>query len=209
MAYLTEEKFDLKEMSTILLGILPDDDSGFVTAANCKQVEAVLFTVRDHLAMRSRKRKAEEEAYRIAKEAIFGWKTEKAFRKDPVFEEDDGSDEMWWQKPELSREKKVERMRAAERDVKLQLSNRKFLLQNKFKPGPFNRSFQKRDFSFGSFRRHPQFPQVRPDTRRCFWCQGFGHIARSCPVKSQQQQQEFRNLPQLGHVKSKSLGNDK
>ena len=119
--------------------------------------------------------------------------------------DDDDSDKMWWQKPELSKEKKMERMRAAERDVKFDISNRKFLLQNKAKALPYNRSYQKHDRDYGSYQKRPQFPQGRPDTRRCHWCQGVGHIARNCPVKSQQQQQPpFRNPSQLGFGKSKT-----
>ena len=205
MAYLTEEKFDLKEMTIILSGVLPDGNDSFISEANSKQVEAALFVFRDYLTMRGRKRKAEEEAYRIASKAVFSWKTAKAFHENPVFEDDDDSDKMWWQKPELSKEKKMERMRAAERDVKFDISNRKFLLQNKAKALPYNRSYQKHDRDYGSYQKRPQFPQGRPDTRRCHWCQGVGHIARNCPVKSQQQQQPpFRNSSQLGFGKSKT-----
>ena len=54
-----------------LHGVLPDDDS-FISAVNCKLVEAVLFIFRVHLPMRRRKKKAEEQAYKNAKDAILG-----------------------------------------------------------------------------------------------------------------------------------------
>ena len=59
-------------------GVLPDDDS-FISAVNCKLVEAVLFIFRVHLPMR-RKKKSVEEAYKNAKDATFGWKIDSAFR---------------------------------------------------------------------------------------------------------------------------------
>ena len=62
-----------------LHGVLPDDDS-FISAVNCKLVEAVLFIFRVHLPMRRRKKKAEEQAYKNAKDAILGWKNDSAFR---------------------------------------------------------------------------------------------------------------------------------
>ena len=204
MAYLTDEKFDLKDLTTILCGVLPDGNVSFISEANSKQVESVLFTLRDLLAMRCRKRKAEEDTYRIASKAVFSWKTAKAFQENPVFEDDDDSDKMWWEKPELSIEKKMERMKTAERDVKFELSNRRFLLQSKAKTLPYNRPFQRQDRDHGSVQKRPYFPQGRPDTRRCHWCQGVGHIARNCPVKSQQQQHPPRNLLQLDYGKSKN-----
>ena len=122
MGYITDEKMDLKDISTIMRGGMPEDDSPFINAINLKQVEAAMFTFRDHIAMRQRKQKKEEESYKIANTADFGWSTEKAYRQEPVFE-DDEEDLSWWHKPELLVEKKKEKMRAAERDVKFKLSN--------------------------------------------------------------------------------------
>ena len=88
-----------------MVHIVPDVNSPFITAANKDQVESALFAATDHVKMRMRKRK-EEESYKIAKESSFGWKTEKAYRKDPVFDDEDEFNEEnpWWQKPEPSKE---------------------------------------------------------------------------------------------------------
>ena len=75
--------------SSILDQIAPDDDSTFITMKNKTQVETAIFAARDHAKMRMRKRIEEEESYRIAREAVFSWKTEKEYRKDPVFDDDD------------------------------------------------------------------------------------------------------------------------
>ena len=206
MAYLTEEKFDLKEITTILNGVMPDVDSFSISPSNSEQVKDALAAFKDFLVMRNRKRRAEDEDYRIANKATFSWKTTKAFHENPIFEDDDDPNVMWWEKPELSREKKVERLRAAERDVKFELSNRKFLLQNKAKALPYSRTFQNQDRGYGSFQRRPPYPQGRSDSRRCHWCQAVGHIVRNCPIKSQQQQP--RNFTQPGHGKTRPMGND-
>ena len=95
-----------------------------------------MFLAMDHVKMRLRKRKEEEESYRIAKESTFGWKTAQAYMKDPVFDDEDEFDEdnPWWQKPELSKEKKLEKLKAAERGVKFQLANKKkFWDQNSYR----------------------------------------------------------------------------
>ena len=63
--------------SSILDQIVPDDDSTFITMENKTQVETAILAARDHAKMRMRKRK-EEESYRIAREAVFSWKTERS-----------------------------------------------------------------------------------------------------------------------------------
>ena len=124
--------------------------------------------------------------------------------------EDDEEDLSWWHKPELSVEKKKEKMRAAERDVKFKLSNKKFL--QKKQTMPYNRNYHKSDNSFGSFQHRSRFPNPRPDSRKCNWCQGFGHIATVCPLKFHQHQQHNRSLPQInnfsqGNGKTAPMGN--
>ena len=57
MGYITDEKMDLKEISTIMRGVMPEDDSPFLNATNLKQVEAAMFTFRDHIVMIQRKQK--------------------------------------------------------------------------------------------------------------------------------------------------------
>ena len=131
------------------------------------------------------------------------------YRKAPVFEDDD-SEDPWWMKPELSKEKKAEQLRAAERDVKFQLSNKKFLQQNKTRTFPQNRPFSKSDQNLGAYQPRPQFPYSRPDNRKCFFCSGYGHISSRCPVRFQQQPQQPRNLmqlPQPGHGNPRPAGN--
>lgn len=175
--YLTEEKFDLKEMYNALSLITPADNSApVVTAANCALVENTIGAMVSFVQKRIRKRKFEEESYRIASESVYGWKTEKVFRKDAMFDEDDDLDDSinWWEKPELSVEKKKEKVRLAERDVKFGLTNKRFLLQGSSQHVHRPKSPQVVDFS-RSFQ-----PYARPDTRVCSRCHVVGHIARNC-----------------------------
>ena len=210
MAYLMEEKFDLSELLNVINIILPDsnEDNSFITADNVALAETSLRASKEFLLMRQRKRKVEEESYRIAKEASFGWRTEKMFRRTPVFEDDD-SEEPWWKKPELSKEKKAEQLRAAEREVKFQLSNKKFVHQNRARFSPQNPALK-----FNQNLNSPQprlpFPYTRTDNRKCYWCHGVGHISTRCPAKFQQQSQQNRNLPQLlppGQGNARAAGN--
>ena len=179
--------------SSLLCLVAPEDKSPFITVHNKTQIESTIFAAVDHVKMRMRKRKEEEECYRIAREATFSWKTAAVYKKDPVFEDDDDLETQWWQKPELSREKKQEKLRAAEREVKFQMTNKK-KLQQPFKSKSFN-SFQ--TSAGGQFR--PRLPYTRPDTRRCHGCQNLGHIFRFCPNKSQIHQNQGQQNLQLGY----------
>ena len=179
--------------SSVLSMVVPEDRSPFVTVQNKTEVEKAMFSAVDHVKMRMRKRKEEEESYRIVREATFSWKTEAVFRKDPVFEDDDDMETQWWQKPELSKEKKQVKLRLAEREVKFQMANRR-RLQQSFSSKPYS-SLQLHGSSSDS-----QFdqllPYTKPDTRRCHGCQGLGHIFRFCPHRSQSQFQQPQSQPQ-------------
>jgi len=195
--YLIEEDFDLRELYSTVSAVTPDDNSlPVVTAGNCRLVEATLQGVVSHLQMRMRKRKAEEEGYKIARESTFGWKTEKIFRKDPIFDTVDYDDDsVWWQKPELSREKKQEKLQKAEREVRFQLTNKNKLQNQAFKPkGQFVRN---QNFSGQAFSAYP-----RNDTRQCHQCKGFGHIKRFCPQgwRQRPQFQQYQRQGQQGQV---------
>ena len=173
--------------------MVPEDKSPFITVHNKTEIETTLFAAVDHVKMRMRKRKEEEESYRIAREATFGWKTATVFKKDPVFEDDDDLETQWWEKPELSREKKQQKLREAEREVKFQLTNKR-KLQQPFKSKFYNSFQSSGSAAGGQFR--PRLPYTRVDTRRCHGCQNIGHISRFCPNKSQlHQNQGQQNLP--------------
>ena len=141
----------------------------------------------DHVKMRLRKRKEEEESYRIAKESTFGWKTAQAYMKDPVFDDEDEFDEdnPWWQKPELSKEKKLEKLKA-----------KKFWDQNSYR----NKYYPRSDQSAGPAK--PRLPYSKPDSRRCHICQGVGHIMRFCPLRFQTNSSQYGQQPVQSKVRA-------
>ena len=150
-----------------------------------------------------RKRKAEEESYRIAREATFSWKTGALYRKDPVFQDDDDMETRWWQKPELSREKKQEKLRAAEREVKFQMTNRR-KFQQSFRSKSYNSYQLPGSLSDDQFRPCP--PYSKPDSRRCHGCQMIGHIFTFCPNRSQFQHSQSQQQLQLGYQPKNKSG---
>ena len=178
--------------SSALCAITPDDNSEpVVTVANCRQVESTLKLCVDHLQMRFRKRKSEEESYRIARESVYGWKTQQLYRKDAVFgdEDDLDFDTPWWKKPEVSKEKKLEKLKQSDREVKFQLTNRRQLQQNSFSSS--QSYFQPGQIKSDSGPVRSNYGQYHPygrDTRRCNWCHVVGHIASFCPQKARQYQ---------------------
>ena len=129
--------------------------------------------------MRLRKRRAEDETYKVANEATFGWKAEALYRKEEIFADDDlDGVEEWWQKPELTKEKKLEKLKKADREAKFQLANsRKFQQPNVKMNNFFNKS--QSDFGGGQ-------PYRNRSGQRCYLCQTQGHIARFCPSKQGQ-----------------------
>ena len=159
--------------SDSLSAITPDDGSQpVVTADNRTRVENTLRSCVLHCQKRLRARKQEEEAYRVARDSVYGWKTERVFSKDAVFEDEDLDNATpWWQKPELSKEKKAERMKQADREVKFELSNK---------------TKNNRDEVAGSSHSDAQYkPKYYPysrETRRCRRCHIIGHLAENCRI---------------------------
>ena len=183
----------------------------FITDVNKAQVENAIFSAMDFVKMRVRKRKAEEESYKIAKEAAFSWKTATKYMKNGVFDDEDDLDDdiPWWEKPEPTKEKKMEKMRAAERDVKFEIANKKKLAQQ-----PFRNRFRSDQQGLGggvSGGVGARLPYSKSGPRRCHHCLGYGHIQRFCPQRFQAQ--PYQNIPQqmqqlqLGQSKARPAGN--
>ena len=73
--------------------------------------------------MRDRKFKRQIESYHVAANSAGGWLTEKKYRADSIFLEDESI--AWYEQPEPSTEKKMEQFRRAEADAKKELTMRK------------------------------------------------------------------------------------
>ena len=66
--------------------------------------------------MRSRKNSREVEAYSVANKSQYGWMTEKFYRQGELFEKE--SDDVWYEKDDLTTDKKLSMLRNAEREAK-------------------------------------------------------------------------------------------
>lgn len=66
--------------------------------------------------MRSRKNSREVEAYSVANKSQYGWMTEKFYRQGELFEKE--SDDVWYEKDDLTTDKKLSMWRNAEREAK-------------------------------------------------------------------------------------------
>ena len=66
--------------------------------------------------MRSRKNGREVEAYSVANKSQYGWMTEKFYRQGELFEKE--SEDVWYEKDDLTTDKKLSMLRNAEREAK-------------------------------------------------------------------------------------------
>jgi hypothetical protein len=149
--------------------------------------------------------------------------TEKKFRKDPILiEENLDDDSMWYQKPELSKVKKLEKLLTAERDVKFEMTNMRKFQQEQFGPGGAVKfGYQARQQHQNHFyhQQHQnqyyfqsrQMPYGRQTPRKCNACGVIGHISRYCTVKAQQRNfvpsDRVRQQGRLGQIQTQSGGN--
>ena len=74
--------------------------------------------------MRSRKNAKEIEAYHVANNSQYGWSTEKYYNQEDKFKTSGGRSEPWYEKDELTVEKKLTKLRAAEKEAKLHKQDR-------------------------------------------------------------------------------------
>ena len=128
--YLHHEKLDLAQLRQDFVRVFTEFDgqeSRFsigVTNENVCLVNSLLLDTFELLNKRGRRNRNQIESYNIAKE--WGWHTEKQYRQDDIFLEGDESNDIpWHEKPELSKEKKFEKLRKAEVDARKQISRKK------------------------------------------------------------------------------------
>ena len=177
LGYILDEKFDLQDLFKALKEISPAaEGQPFITAQNFKIVESTLAETVLHVEKRMRKNKREEESYRIANKSQFGWKTEKMFREDDTFK-DDEDDTNWWTKPDLSAEKKLEKFKSSEREVKFQQNLRKsFSSGGKSAEPLYGGASSSRSVSLLSRAK----PYTQSQDRSCHHCGALGHIKPNC-----------------------------
>ena len=128
VGYLEQESLDLDEQSSKFVSLFPADEDGIVkpviTNQNKEAVEEYLAELFDFFNMRDRFNRREKEAYQVALSSDGNWLTEKFYRAEEMFQKDDKIP--WYEKEELSSEKKLEKFRKAESDAKKKIAMRKF-----------------------------------------------------------------------------------
>ena len=151
VGHLCDEQFDIADFKEELMKFAPEDtgtagqNKSFLTADNLDQAEEFMQFCFNFANMRSRKNKAELEAYRIALNSRAGWATEKKFRGEGVFLSEE--DTPWYEKEELSIEQKEEKLRKAERDVKWESSFKPLVGRGRGRPSGLGASASGSGFS--------------------------------------------------------------
>ena len=111
--------------------------------------------------MRCRKNSREVEAYSVANQSQYGWMTEKFYRQGELFEKE--SEDVWYEKDDLTTDKKLSMLRNAEREAKyamvhciVWMSLTVFLLENFLAKEVFSshrvRTCQEETIKMGSFK---------------------------------------------------------
>ena len=155
--------------------------------------------------MRMRKNAKEIEAYYVANNSQYGWSTEKFYNQGDHFKTSSEKNEPWYEKEELSVEKKLTKLRAAEKEAKLHKQDREREDQERrgvkrSRWGPSVSGQEPPTFQSGPAQQWSSFPaaamnapapsqfnqqlQFAPrSTVQCYNCWEPGHIQRNCPKK--------------------------
>ena len=164
--YLHSEKFDLGGLMSGFMRLFANDDGTHkvvVNASNVAKVHSYLDELFEFLNKRDRTNRREIEAYNIKNVSLGRWATEKKYRADAIFlNNDDGTP--WYEKPELSEEKKLENFRKAEAEVRKEATMKKLFLAKK----PYSRKFsrwgpEKTPVSFANFSGGSAYRGIRPN----------------------------------------------
>lgn len=202
MGYLMEEEFDLKDLGAKLEKIMNEDTLSEVANNEEKFKEFGEFVIR-YTNMRSRKNAKEIEAYHVANNSQYGWSTEKFYNQGDKFKTISEKNEPWYEKEELSIEKKLTKLRAAEKEAKLHKQDREREDQERrgvkrSRWGPSVSGQEPPAFQSGPAQQWSSFPgaamgaafpinqqlQFPPrSTVQCYGCGEIGHIQKNCPKK--------------------------
>ena len=198
MGYLMDEEFDIKDLIAKLEKVTENNSLIGVADNEEKFKEFGEFVLR-YTNMRSRKNAKEIEAYHVANNSQYGWSTEKYYNQEDKFKSSGGKSEPWFEKDDLTVDKKLTKLRAAEKEAKLHKQDREredqerkgvkrsrwgpsLTGQELFQPGPVQQMASLPAAAMGAA--VPQQLQFPPRaTPQCYNCFEMGHIQRNCPKK--------------------------
>ena len=185
VSYLADEEFDWNDFFSALNDIVTQDNNLLEVKGNEERYHGFATFCVSFANMRKRKNLKESEAYKVASRSQYGWLTEKYFRQGELFESTE-SGQKWYEKEEISAEKKLALYRSAEREAKF-AQQRKAQFERKRKPtrwGPVRSNpptTLNSDSAFVSNQlRFPPVPSQQNQVQ-CFGCGETGHIRRNCP----------------------------
>ena len=200
MNFLVNEQFEITDdfMRVIWEAALDEE-----IADNLQEIAQFLKRNLSFLNKRDRCVRYELEVYNMSIKTPGGWLTEKKFREDSIFLQ--GSEKAnWWEEPELSVEKKYEKLRKAEADVKREVALKKVFYKKPLK-FPYNSQGSQRRFtrwdqgpqssatwsnSGNVVSKSPSYNLPKDNLKQsgqqgpnCYHCGETGHIQRNCPKK--------------------------
>ena len=201
IGYLMEEEFDLKELLAGLCLVTGEDDNLLAVAENVDSYRKFAELAVISINMRCRKNGKEIEAYHVANNSQYGWSTEKFYNQGDSFKKN--SDNPWYEEEELSVEKKLTKLRAAEKEAKHHKQDReredqerRGVKRSRWSAAPATVTSQESTaLQFGPsqlmFPPHqpgaagpgylPQPLHLQRSSFQCFNCLEFGHIKKNCP----------------------------
>ena len=203
IGYLMEEEFDLKDLLGGLGWVIEEDETLLAPEDNADAYKKFAWLVLNSVNMRCRKNGKEIEAYHVANNSQYGWSTEKFYNQGDTFTK--VSDKPWYEEEELSIEKKLSKLRAAEKEAKhhkqereREDSDRRGVKRSRWSTAPATATVSSQEsaaLQFGSsqlmFPHQPSgaavpgyLPQphhLQRSTVQCFNCLEFGHIKKNCP----------------------------
>ena len=201
IGYLMEEEFDLKELIDGLGWVVGENNTLLAVEGNADAYKKFAQLALTSVNMRARKNGKEIEAYHVANNSQYGWSTEKFYNQADTFKK--VSDTPWYEEDELPVEKKLTKLRAAEKEAKhhklereREDPDRRGVKRSRWSTAPATVSSQESAaLQFGSSQLmfphqpsgaavpgyHPQPLHLQRSTFQCFNCLEFGHIKKNCP----------------------------
>ena len=200
VGFLLEMQYDLTDFHESFKSLLDTEGNLKDVAANADAVQKFLKQVPVYGNKVYRKITREVESYNIANTSRFGWASEKMFRQEDTFVNNEGllaEPVKWYEQDDISKDDKVKKLHRAERQVALTLKSKK--QSSKYEQTQRGRKRSRwglpsesatsssstpaaSTLSSAAFAPGQLFHPPSGAGPLCFGCHKFGHIRRNCPL---------------------------
>ena len=202
IAFLLDVQYDLTDFHDGFKKLLDAEGNLKDVATNAALVEDFLKSVPVYGNKVFRKITREVESYNIANNSRYGWASEKFYRQEDTFVNNQGLDAApvrWYEQDDISKEDKVKKLHRAECQAALNLKQKKQF--SKFEPtqrggkrsrwGPASETVTSASASSAPVANATSGPAFAPAQLyhppagagpMCFNCHKFGHIRSRCPL---------------------------